>query len=146
MNFFKQILVILIACFFAMPLFAQNSTHPKKATHSGTPLSADQSKILCKAWKLDSISEFGVDNKASGKEANDGITFGSDGSFFITLDGVASTGTWTYASGHISAVAKNPDNTFSFKLVTLADDRLALDYQYPAPDLTRASFSYSPKK
>lgn len=145
MRFLKKLPFILIACFFTMPVFAQNTTHTKK-TPSGSSLSPERSQMLCKAWKLDSISEYGVDNKASGKQANDAITFVADGSFFLTLDGVASTGTWTYVSGRIDTVTKNPDNTYSFKMVGLSDNCLILDFQYPAPDLTRARFTYSPKK
>lgn len=144
MRLLKQLLFITL-CFFAMPVFAQNTTHTKKAS-AGSSLSDEKSKMLCKAWKLDSLSEYGVDNAASGKQVNDGITFVADGSFFLTLDGVASTGTWTYASGRINTVTKNPDNTYSFKLVGVSDNCLMLDFQYPAPDLSRARFTYSPKK
>jgi hypothetical protein len=145
MKSFKLLPLILMSCLFAMPVFAQNTTHTKKAS-AGSSLSPEKSQMLCKAWKLDSISEYGVDNKASGKQANDGVTFVTDGSFFLTLDGVASTGTWTYAGGRINTVTKNPDNTYSFKLTGLSDNCLILDFQYPAPDLSRAKFTYSPKK
>jgi hypothetical protein len=146
MKFLKLLPLLLIGWFFAMPVFAQNTTtHTKKAS-SGSSLSLEKSQMLCKAWKLDSISEYGVDSKAAGKRANDGITFVADGSFFITLDGVASTGSWTYSGGRITAVVKNPDNTYIFKLTGVSDNCLILDFQYPAPDLSRAKFTYSPKK
>jgi hypothetical protein len=144
MRILKQLLFITI-CFLAIPVFAQNTTKTKKAP-AGSSLSPEKSQMLCKPWKLDSISEYGVDTKASGKQVNDGVTFVADGSFFLTLDGVASTGTWTYAGGRINTVTKNPDNTYSFKILGLSDNCLMLDFQYPAPDLSRAKFIYSPKK
>lgn len=125
-----------------IPVWAQSTAHATKST--GSSLSADKSKMLCKAWKLDSLSEYGVTNAAKGKNANDCITFGSNGSFSITLDGTAYTGTWTYSGGRISAVAVSDKDKFSFGIVTLTDNYLVLDYQYP--DLTRAQFVYSPKQ
>jgi hypothetical protein len=146
MKFLKQLPLILIGCFFTMPLFAQNTAHTKKTSAAGSGLSAERSKMLCKAWKLDTISEYGVDNKAKGKEANDGITFVSGGSLFITQEGVASTGTWTYTGGRINTTTTNPDNKLSFRIMSLADSRMVLEYQYPAPDLSRVQYTYSPKK
>lgn len=146
-KFLKQLIFVTIGCFFAIPVFAQSTSHARKASHSGvSSLSAERSKILCKAWRLDSTSEFGVVNKATAKEANDGITFITDGSLFITQEGVASTGTWTYSGGRINTATKNPDNKLSFRLLALQDNRLVLEYQYPAPDLSRIQYIYSPKK
>ena len=102
--------------------------------------------MLCKAWQLDTISMYGVDNKLTSKEANDGITFVADGSLFITQEGVASTGTWTYAGGRINTVTTNPDNKMSLRIMSLADGRMVLEYQIPAPDLSRVQYTYSPKK
>jgi len=148
LSFLKRIALIATCGVITVSCYAQSTTTtPVKKTTSAKPsLSPEKSKMLCKAWKLDSISEYGVDNKASGKQVNDAITFVADGTFFITLDGVASTGTWTYASGRINTVTKNPDNTYSFKILGLSDNCLMLDFQYPAPDLSRAKFTYSPKK
>jgi len=145
MKLLKKLPVILIGCLFAMPVFAQNTTHAKKAP-AGSSLSPDRSKMLCKAWQLDTVSMYGVDNKPTSKEANDGITFVADGNLFITQEGVASTGTWTYAGGRINTVTTNPDNKLSFRIMSLADNRMVLEYQIPAPDLSRIQYSYSPKK
>jgi len=146
MQFLKHLTIILTGCLFAIPVLAQNATHTKKAPSAGTTLSPERSKMLCKAWQLDTISEFGVANKAKGKEANDGITFVADGSLFITQEGHASTGTWTYAAARINTVTTNPDNKLSFQILGLADSLMVLEYQYPAPDLTRVQYTYSPKK
>lgn len=145
MRFLKILPVILIACLFALPAFAQNAAHAKKAPAS-SGLAPERSKMLCKPWQLDTTSEYGVDTKAAGKEANDGITFVADGSFFITQEGVASTGTWTYSGGRINTVTTNPDNKLSFRIMSLADNRMVLEYQIPAPDLSRIQYTYSPKK
>lgn len=141
-KLFKQLPPLILCCFFAMPVFAQNTIPAKKTT--GSVLAPDRSKMLCKPWQLDTISEFGVDNKVNGKEANDGVTFVSDGSFFITQEGVASTGTWTYSAGRINTVTTNPDNKMSWRIISLADNRLVLEYQ--EPDLNRTQYTYSPKK
>jgi len=146
LNSLKQIAVISACCFIAMPVFAQTAASTTKAPSAKSSISPEKSKMLCKAWKLDTYSAYGVDNKAGGKQANDAITFVADGTFFITQDGVSSTGTWTYVAGHINAVTTNPDAKLSFKLVDLTDVRLVLDYQYPAPDLSRVEYTYSPKK
>lgn len=143
-NFMKQLMIIAVLCFFMMPASAQNTGHAKKTSSPGSALSPERSKMLCKPWQLDTISEFGVDNKVNAKEANDGITFVADGSFFITMEGAASTGTWTYSAGRINTTTTNPDNKMSFKIISLADNRLVLEYQ--APDLTRTQYTYTPKK
>jgi Lipocalin-like domain len=144
-KLFKQLMPVIVCCFLAMPAFAQNATSAKKSM--GSTLAADRSKMLCKAWQLDTISEFGVDNKVTAKEASDGVTFVADGSFFITQEGVASTGTWTYSAGRINTHTTNtdvPDNKMSFKIISLADNRLVLEYQ--SPDLSKSQYTYSPKK
>lgn len=146
LSLIKRVAFISICFFIVSPAFAQSITTKKAPAAKSAGLSPEKSQMLCKAWKLDSISEYGVDNKASGKQVNDGVTFTADGNFFITLDGVASSGTWTYSGGRINTVTKSPDNTYSFKILGLSGTCLILDFQYPAPDLSRAKFTYSPKK
>jgi hypothetical protein len=143
-KFLKQVTFIAIACSFAISGFAQTTTHTKKA-HTSPVMSPDQSRMLCKPWQLDSLLIYGVENKPTGKQANDGITFVADSSFFITQDGVAAIGKWMYSPGHINTVTTNPDKKSSFKIVTLTDGKLVLDYQYPAPDLSRVRYIYVPK-
>jgi hypothetical protein len=147
-HFLKQVTLIAIGTFIALPVFSQTTkTATKKVPPSGgTSLSADQSKMLCKAWKLDTVSVYGVDSKPKAKEANDGITPMADGTIFVTQEGVATTGKWTYVAGRINVVADNPANKVSFKVISLADSRLVLEYQYPAPDLSKVKYTYSPKK
>jgi hypothetical protein len=144
-SLLKQAALIGFCCFITISAFSQKATK-KVPSSGGTSLSADQSKMLCKAWKLDTLSEYGVDNKANAKEASDGITFVADGSLFLTMEGNAGTGTWTYAPGRINAVLKSPDKTLNFKVISLTDGRLVLEYQIPAPDLSKIKYSYSPKK
>jgi hypothetical protein len=146
-RFLKKAALLGFCCLVTIPAFSQNTAKvaTKKVPPSGgTSLSADQSKMLCKAWKLDTLSQFGVEKKASAKEANDGITFVADGNLFFTQEGAAATGTWSYAGGRINTVTKNPDNKISFKIISLADNRVVLEYQ--TPDLVRIRYTYSPKK
>ena len=145
MKSIKHLALIAACSMFAIPVFAQNTPHAKKtSSSSGAALSPERSKMLCKPWQLDTISEFGVDNKVNGKEAHDGVTFTTDGNFFITQEGVASTGTWTYSAGRINTVTTNPDNKMSLRIISIADNRLVLEYQ--DPDLNRTQYTYSPKK
>jgi hypothetical protein len=142
-KIFKQVIPFIVCCFLTMSVFAQN-TNPVKKTSPVGALTPDRSKMLCQAWQLDTISEFAVDNKVTSKEANDGVTFVSDGSFFITQEGAASTGTWKYSAGRINTVTSNPDNKMSLRIISLADDHLVLEYQ--DPDLNRTQYTYHPKK
>lgn len=145
MRNFPPAAILLICCFIAAPAYSQNNTVRKSVPPTGgTSFSADQQKMLCQTWKLDSVSEFGVENKARGKEANDEITFVADGSLSFTQEGVAATGTWSYSGGRINTVTKNPDNKISFKIISLTDKRMVLEYQ--TPDLIRVTYAYSPKK
>jgi hypothetical protein len=145
-KFLKQLAFIAIASFFTISGFAQTTTHTRK-THMANPaMPPDQSKMLCKPWQLDSLLIYGVESKPSGKGANDGITFVADSSFFITQDGIAAMGKWMYAAGgHVNTTTTTPDKKSSFKIVTLTDGKLVLDYQYPAPDLSRVRYIYIPK-
>lgn len=144
----KRAFLAAIGIFFAIPVFSQTakSTAKKVPPQGGTSLSAEQSKMLCKAWKLDTVFVFGVGNKPNSKEAKDGITLIEDGSLFLTQEGVASTGKWAYTGGRINTATQKPDDKISFKVISLADSRMVLEYQYPAPDLSRVKYIYSPKK
>ncbi|HTB31128.1 MAG TPA: hypothetical protein VK808_03830 [Bacteroidia bacterium] len=144
----KQVMLVAVCSLIAVPVFSQTtntSTTKKVPPSGGTSLSADQSKMLCKAWKLDSVSAFGVDKKANSKEAGDGITPVADGSLFLTQEGVASTGKWTCGGGRLNAITSNA-GTKSFKVISMTDARMVLEYQYPAPDYSKITYIYTPKK
>lgn len=145
---FKYAALITICCLVTIPVFAQKkaTTTKKVPSSGGTPLSEEQTKMLCKTWKLDTVSVYGVDSKPNAKQAGDGITFMADGTFYLIRDGVAGTGTWTYSRGYLNATIKDPPKAYSFKLISLTDGRLAIEYQVPAPDLSRIKYYYSPKK
>lgn len=132
--------------FLMVQAFAQNA-QPKafhKTAQSGPTISAEKSKMLCKAWKLDSVEQFGVVQKASAKQANDGVTFTADGNFFYTSEGAAVTGTWKgNAAPYINTVAGTPEVKKMFKLISLSDNKLKLEYQ--TEDLIRITYTYSPK-
>src|ERR1035441_8172807 len=131
--------LLVITCLITVPVFSQTKSKAKKVSSSGgTTLSDEKSKMLCKAWKVDTISEFGVDSRPNSKQAADGITFVADGSLFITMEGVASTGKWTYSGGRINTVTTSPDNKMSLKIISLADGRMVLEYQ--TPDLIRIQY------
>jgi len=70
----------------------------------------------------------------------------ADGSAFLTQEGTAYTGKWTYAGGRINVSSESPAYKASFKIISLSDARLVLEYQYPAPDLSKVKYTYAPKK
>lgn len=144
----KKTLALVPCLLFVVPVFSQSKTHhttAHKSYHQSASISAEKSKMLCKAWVLDSVEQFGVVQKASAKEKSDAVTFMSDGTFFITSEGVATTGKWTgNATPYVNTVTGTPEDKKMYKLITLSDDKLVLEYQ--TPDLIRIHYTYSPKK
>lgn len=142
----KIILVFATGLLMAAPSFAQK-TQGKAAPHkaAATPgLSPEKSKMLCKAWKLDSTEQFGVGHKPNAKEANDGVTFMADGTYFITSEGTAANGTWKSNGTYIYTSTGTPETKMMYKLMSLSDDKLEIEYQ--TPDLIRVHYFYVPKK
>lgn len=146
----KKIPLLIAALLFAGTAFSQNAQAGKTIQHkaaapAGPTVSADKAKMLCKAWVLDSVEQFGVSHPANAKEKTDGITFTADGTFFLTDEGTASTGTWKgNAAPYINTSFGTPEVKKMYKLISLSDSRLQLEYQ--TPDLIRITYTYSPKK
>jgi hypothetical protein len=142
----KKMIIPALCLFIATQASSQTAQSGKAAPHkaqSGLGLSAEKSKMLCKAWKLDSVEQFGVGQKANAKEANDGITFMADGTFFITTEGAPSNGTWKGNGAPYIYIAGIPAITKPYKLISLSDGKLKLEYQ--TEDLIRILYTYSPK-
>ncbi len=141
----KTILLLAAGCLLAAHSEAQTGKPTTAHKSQVATLSPDKSKMLCKAWKLDSVEQFGVQHPANAKEKSDGITFVADGSFFVTSEGVAATGTWKCnGSAYIYTSSGTPENKMMYKIMGLADNRLALEYQ--TPDLIRIHYVYTPKQ
>jgi len=141
----KKIIVPALCLLFAAQAFSQTAkTTAHKTTQTGATMSAAKSAMLCKAWKLDSVEQFGVGQKANAKEANDGITFMADGTFFITIEGTASNGTWKGNGAPFINIGGISTITKPYKLISLSDSKLKLEYQ--TEDLIRIEYTYSPKK
>jgi hypothetical protein len=141
----KTMLIIVAACLFAAHSEAQQTGKTAAHKTQTASLSPEKSKMLCKAWRLDSVEQFGVTHAANAKEKADAITFVADGSYFITSEGVAATGTWKCnGSAYIYTSSGTPENKMMYKIMGLADDRLALEYQ--TPDLIRIHYVYKPKQ
>jgi len=139
----KKISILVAGLLFVAPAFSQNAAH--KTTQTGPSVSADKAKMLCKAWMLDSVEQFSVVHAANTTEKADGITFMADGTFFVTWEGVASTGTWSgNAAPYINTSTGTPAVKKMYKLLSLADGRLVLEYQ--TEDLIRSQYIYKPKK
>jgi hypothetical protein len=142
----KTVGIFVLLLGTAILSFSQtNSTKKAPAAQSaGASLSDDKLKMLTKAWAIDTVEQFGVAAKANAKEKNDLITLLADGTLFFTQEGTAATGTWKYAGGRLNIETKSPDNKISFKMISLADTRLVLEYQ--TPDLIKIKYTYKPKK
>jgi hypothetical protein len=149
----KTILTFATCLLVATQVFSQTAKTVSKTTTTthkasvggGSTISAEKSALLCKAWKLDSVEQFGVAQAASAKEKTDIITFMADGTFFITSEGVAGTGTWKgNAVPYINTSVGTPEIKKMYKVLSLADSRLVIEYQ--TEDLIRIKYTYSPKK
>ena len=142
----RKAAIFLISCSLTLSSFSQKSATKKTPTAqpAGVSLSDEKIKMMTKAWVLDTVEQFGVASKPDAKEKNDLITFMADGTLFFTQEGVASTGTWKSVGGRLNIETKSPDNKISFKIISLADTRLVLEYQ--TPDLIRIKYTYKPKK
>jgi hypothetical protein len=119
---------------------------PKKATSQGggATISPEKSAMLCKAWKLDSVSQFGVTQAASPKEKGDVVTINNDGNYSMIMEGVASMGTWKgNAAPYIYTSAGTPEIKKMYKVLALTNNRLVLEYQ--TEDLIRVDYTYSLK-
>ena len=142
----KKIIVSALCLLFTAQAFSQTGKSAQhKTAQTGPVLSAQKSAMLCKAWKLDSVEQFAVTLKANAKEANDGITFMADGTFFITSEGAATNGTWKgNGAPYINTTTGTPEVKKMYKLISLSDSRLVIEYQ--TEDLIRIQYTYSPKK
>lgn len=144
----KKTLILAPCLLFVAPVFSQSKAHhttAHKTYHQSATISPEKSKMLCKPWVLDSVEQFGVAQKASPKEKSDAVTFVADGTFFITSEGVASTGKWTgTANPYIYTTTGTPEEKKMYKLISLSNNKLVLEYQ--TPDLIRIHYTYSPKQ
>ncbi len=140
----KLMLIAAICILAAMPSAAQ----PSWRVSHGINLTPEKTKIICKSWKLDSTEMFDVPHASNGKESGDGVTFNTDGSFSITKEGVAANGTWKAAGVYINTTSKTAgaasDTKMMFKAISIAADKLVLDYQ--TPDLITVRYTYLPKQ
>jgi len=143
----KKIFILTIGSFFALQINAQTTQSNAKLTpHKSIAavMSADRSKMLCKPWKLDSTEEFGVIHAPNAKEKTDGVTFMADGTYFITSEGTAATGTWNGTGNpYINTSTGTPAVKMMYKIISLVDNKLVLEYQ--TVDLIRIQYVYSPK-
>jgi hypothetical protein len=142
----KKVVVLSFSLLFALPIIAQNAQGSKAVhkTSTGATVSPEKSKMLCKAWKLDSVEEFGVVHAANAKQKADGVTYMADGTFFITMDGEAATGKWTgNGNPYVYASTGTPEVKKMYKIISLSDNKFVMEYQ--TEDLIRIHYIYSPK-
>jgi hypothetical protein len=146
----KTILVFSVACSIsALQIFAQQPAKLVHKTAQTATLSPEKSKMLCIAWKLDSVEMFGVVHPPNSKEKSDAITFISDGTYFITSEGISASGTWLCnGSAYINTVSKQAtagaaETKMMYKIISLSANKFVFDYQ--TPDLITVRYTYIPK-
>jgi len=142
-------IMLFAGMLLALQAFSQTGQGSAKITPHKTiaanTMPADKSKMLCKAWVLDSVEQFGVAHTPNAKEKNDGVTFMADGTFFTTSEGVAGTGTWKgNGNPYINTSVGTPEVKKMFKIMVLSDSKLVLEYQ--TEDLIRIHYTYIPKQ
>lgn len=141
----KLFLITALYAAAALPGMAQPSWRVSK----GIPLSPPNVKMICRAWKLDSVEMFDVTHTTNAKEKGDCISFNTDGAFSITMEGAFGSGTWKAGGVYINTVSKQggasaADTKMMFKAISVAADKLILDYQ--TPDLITVRYTYTPKE
>jgi hypothetical protein len=116
------------------------------AATSSTPASGEKEQQLCKAWKVTIIEVFGTTNAPEGKQANDGVTFINDGTAFLTIDGVAKTGKWSFdkPKANVTIAVDGTTEKFRFKVISLTADEFK--YEYQDPELIRTKYTCQPLK
>ncbi len=136
----KVVAVFAVVCSALM--YAQSGA---KSAAAIQPLSGKDS-LLCRAWKLDSIEVFGTINRPTEKQAADGVTYMLDGTAFLTMEGVAKTGKWSFDKAKIYATIEVDDTKekFRFKVITLTKSKLL--YEYQDAELIRTKYNCKPLK
>lgn len=144
----KRTFALSVCLFLALGSFAQQKP-VAKTTHAKPAMAPEKLKMLCKAWKLDSVETFGVAKPANAIEKNDVVTFMPDSTLFLTMEGVASTGKWMRGWSDkiintvITATGTNIEAKKMFTIMKLTDTYLELEYQNQ--DLIRTHYFYVPK-
>jgi hypothetical protein len=102
--------------------------------------------LICKAWKLTIVDVFGTVNKPGEKQKNDGITLILDGTAFLTMDGVARTGKWSFdkPKANLMIDVDGGKEKFRFRIITLTKDQLL--YEYQDPELIKTKYTFEPLK
>ncbi len=127
---------------------AQQKVPQTAVPRPGAILSAANQKdtLLCKAWTLSVVDVFGTVNKPSEKQKNDGVTFILDGTAFLTMDGVARTGKWSFdkPQSNVTIDVDGGKEKFRFKILNLTKDQL--QYEYQDPELIKTKYTFVPLK
>lgn len=127
---------------------APAKTIPAKtpAVQTATPAASEKDKFLCKAWKTTFIESFGTINPPDEKQKNDGVTFTSDGIAFLTFNGAAKTGKWSFDKPKANVTITIDDSTEKFKFKVLSLTAEEFKYEYQDPDLIRTKYTCAPLK
>lgn len=105
---------------------------------------ASTGEKLKQNWKLVATEEFGSKWDVEGKKKGDFVNLKGDGNFEMKLDGKSKSGTWSFNKTGKTINFVEGDKKFFFKLKTVSDTALAVEYQYP--DLVRTILHYDVAK
>jgi len=143
----KKIIILALATFSTIA-FAQQKPAAKPAAKPEVAATGATSKeeLLCKAWKLVSTEQFSTINKPTEKQKNDGVTYVADGTAFLTIEGVAKTGKWSFdkPKANVTIEVDGGAEKYKFKIINLTKDQFY--YEYQDPDLIRTKYTCEPVK
>src|ERR1035437_4559603 len=118
------ILALLSATTFS---FAQQKPKAKPVVSTtaavAAPITGDKETMLAKAWKLDSIENFGVTSATTGKQKGDGVTLIAGGDAFLTVHGTPKTGKWNLDKAKANVLIEiDGGEKFRFRILALTND------------------------
>lgn len=94
-------------------------------------LTAKDSMMCGKQWKVVSIEEWAVVNKPDERTKNDMLFLNADGTFNLILFGNKKAGTWTKMGQYIYFTDSATGEKFNYKLLVVESNRLRFDFRDP---------------
>lgn len=144
-NFIATFFLVLIVLTVSVAQEKAPTPKAKPTKQAAVPAAALHDEAFCKAWKMVNYERFSVVNLPAENEKKDGVTFVADGTVFLTIEGVAKTGTWSNDKTRtwVNMLFDNGEK-FKFKVVTLTADQFI--YTYQDPELMSTKYTCEPLK
>ncbi len=94
-------------------------------------LSAKDSLMCGKQWKVVTIEEWGVVNKPNEKTQNDMLLMNLDGTYNLILFGNKKAGTWSKTGQYVYFTDSATNEKFNYKIISVEKTKLKFDYRDP---------------